>query len=70
MNANSAAEIELYRKDEEDGIVELSYLPLVRECNGYAHLTLSDLVYVKTLGAGGFGRVDLVSEFYLAICMK
>lgn len=29
----------------------------------YAHITLTDLAYVQTLGSGGFGRVDLVSAY-------
>lgn len=34
------------------------------EIKEYAHVTLDDLTRVETLGMGGFGRVELVSERY------
>jgi hypothetical protein len=30
--------------------------------NEFAHIGLEDLTVIKTLGVGGFGRVELVSQ--------
>ena len=35
----------------------------------YAHVKLEDLTIIKTLGVGGFGRVELVSSFAKSLCI-
>ena len=35
----------------------------------YAHVKLEDLTIIKTLGVGGFGRVELVSSFAQSLCI-
>ena len=45
----------------------LSFSDLKEQVNEFAHIQLSDISVIKTLGVGGFGRVELVIIIVLII---